>query len=271
MLAKFIVALFLAVCVQQGLTVPVLTNYHYSVNLTNTLVYVTDLNTPAPSYFQLYYTVENVSIHLGLVVDGLTSDGWVGFGFSQRGLMPGSDAAVIMVNSTGAYIEDFILISTNTPTIPCDRSPCPDSSQTSCKNSFTSVSGRREGNYIVAEWTRPLAAADQCDLQVKVDEPQYIVYAIGKFGTTLEWPFNLIKHDKYVNVLNGDNSVIFNTAVPPPTNPTAATNPTHVTPTHATTGQAAITTTNQNSGDISSNLVYSLTALLLAVMVSFGF
>jgi len=271
---------------------PELVGYHYTVNLTDTLISVADL-TPAPSYFQLYYSVEGSVIHFGLVADTLAPNGWVGFGISPTGQMQGSDAAVIMTNATGAYVEDFILITTLTPGYPCDRAPCPDLSQTSCTNSFSSIKGYRQGNFTVAEWTRSLTKADGCDLTIQTDVAVWVVYAVGKLGTTYPWPYNLLKHDSYVDTYSNNNQLVFNSTVPQPTatQPLSSTGTTHVvtqasttgaastgmvtattTGMRATTGHASVTSSNQNSGDTSSSLVYSLTALLLAVMMlSFGF
>jgi len=258
---------------------PILTGYAHSVNLTNGL---SDGSNRVASYYVLYYTVAGSSIHLGIVADTGYPTGWAAFGIStDTGAMVGSDAVIGWNDAQGvALAEDFTLKNTFPPNTPC-VGVCPDSSQSGCSNQVTAVSGRRDGNYLVVEYTRPLAASDTCDNAIVLDQPTNVVYSVGAVAGSATWPYNPRQHILRTDTVGVDllNVITFTASVATTgAQPTEATTTggasgttgsvTGTTGAHVTTGVTPATT---GASDSSSEVfVFSLTGLLIALMMTFG-
>jgi len=172
---------------------PVLTGFANSVSFTNEQ---TNGLTAVPTYYQLYYTVNPTTISFGIVAD-TGVDGWVSLGWSVSGNMTTngtiSDAVLAWVNAEGTgYVTDFDITGRNPPTIVnCGTlgAVCPDTTQVGCADQTSAISATRIGNYITVQFTRPLIASDVCDIAIKPNMPQFIIYAVGPVISGGVWPY----------------------------------------------------------------------------------
>jgi hypothetical protein len=197
---------------------PVLTGYDQFVNLTGTLF--DQLNAqPSNLFYGVYYSIRQTSIDIGIVCDvtGQTPFGWCGFGISLSGLMIGnnqeqSDAIVGYVDDlNNFFIGDFVIRGRNPP-INCAGGPsvCIDSFHNNCSDNVVPRSGSRQGNFLIMEFTRPVGAADSCDVAINF-QSNFIIYVIGNTLEGLNFPDNIINHD-----IRGPQNALL-TFVPPGT------------------------------------------------------
>jgi len=181
---------------------PALTGYDQFVNLT--LYDQVNFQT-STLFYGLYYSIRLNSIDIGVVCDVSTESpiGWCGFGISLSGMMFGangeiSDAVIGYVDDNGVFsIGDFVIKGRNPP-FSCQFTPsvCLDTfGGSNCTNNVVSRSGRRQGNYLIMEFTRPLAASDSCDVAINFSS-NFIIYVIGNAADTGTFPDTIISHDQ---------------------------------------------------------------------------
>jgi hypothetical protein len=133
-------------------------------------------------FFQLYWTInEQTSTFQGAIVCQQVSPGWCGIGWSEFGSMIGSDAVLgsIEDDNVTATIMDFDLRAQTPPgNGTCPNAVCADSAP--CADDVSNTSGRREGEYMVLEFDRPIAASDACDKPVPINvTDQFVIYGWG--------------------------------------------------------------------------------------------
>jgi hypothetical protein len=191
---------------------PVLSGYAHEFDVSSTF-YMYPANGVYPDgvkpYYKFYYEVSGQTFRMGIVCEAI--GGWFSFGWSANGKMISAandapnDGVVLYVDENNVTsIADMVFpATTNAPNMAaCAAEPfdnvCPDASKAlpeiTCQNSATVIRGYRVGNYSVAEFQRPLAASDACDLAIPIDQAGYVLYAVGQIFGVDPFPYNIIKH-----------------------------------------------------------------------------
>jgi len=285
----FVLVVSLALsCFGQG--IPVLTGYNNVINATGTLL--NNDGSANDHYFVIYYSVLEPNIHVGIVCD-TDAGGYCAFGISTSGLMVGfkpgvgsipSDAAVGYINESGSVIvEDFILggrLTSNN--CPNTGAVCADTSSgfVGCENNVVVRNGGRgSGNFIWFEFSRPLAASDECDVEIPVNGSAIsILSSYGAFLNGSVFPFNVDQHEGHgpqeTNVTflpattTGTTGVRSTTAsVTTGQSTTATVTTSQSTTATVTTGQS--TTAKVTSGKTTTSGQQNSVGTIAPVMISF--
>jgi len=144
------------------------------------------LDTANSKYFRFYWTIDELNgiLHAAMVCQQ-TDPGWCGVGWSLLGSMIGSDAVIGSVfPGNSVIIQDYFLAQQTPPgNGTCPNGVCPDTTNNgTCINDVYNTTGRRVGQYMVLEFSRPVSTSDPvtCDLDIPIsDNTQYILCAFG--------------------------------------------------------------------------------------------
>jgi hypothetical protein len=199
----------------------------------------------------------------------------------------------VWFDGTNPYATDFVLGARLAPSVAiCSNSggACPDvgntipgeltqfvdvsiNSKSDCVNDVVVVNGRRSGNYLIVEYTRPLAANDNCDMEITLgvsfilfhrilystertdchpllQKEMNAIYAVGP-NNTAQFPYNIRKHTLKARGASNPYKITFN--IPITTRSIETTGTTGATPkTTGTTGDTPRTTGTTEAAPTSS-------------------
>ena len=145
--------------------------------------------------YVVHWTANHETETLQVLMKARTS-GWVGFGLSPSGTMPGSDVITAWVNDDGtAFIQDRFAPSRTTPVVDAHQD-------------VTLVNGEEVDGWTVIEFTRPFRSCDDDEEEdiALVTGTQRVVWAMGSADPADDDPAALLQHSnmgsRSINLLN---------------------------------------------------------------------
>jgi len=154
--------------------------------------------------------------------------GWLAVGWSHTGPMVStltfpSDAVLVWADQNGLpNATDFQMTDRTPPDegkcLNKTAGSCPDYTQ-GCTDNVSQLRASRQNGYLVAEFVRPLAASDVCDIEIKPGTPQFLIFAVGpvtgSFFLAVQGAVPQFTHKRHLfNHICGSSCCFFDKSLP---------------------------------------------------------